>query len=50
MANGEDWNHQRHMVAPAFMGNRLKVLIDTNQAIAVMLRSLQPDATNHGLI
>ncbi|KAG4395838.1 hypothetical protein GLYMA_19G046266v4 [Glycine max] len=24
MANGEDWRHQRHMVAPAFMGDRLK--------------------------
>jgi len=27
MANGEDWYHQRHIVAPAFMGDRLKVLI-----------------------
>ena len=25
MANGEDWYHQRHIVAPAFMGDRLKV-------------------------
>ncbi|XP_061369078.1 cytokinin hydroxylase-like [Gastrolobium bilobum] len=24
MANGEDWYHQRHLVAPAFMGDRLK--------------------------
>ncbi|KAG4975943.1 hypothetical protein JHK84_035702 [Glycine max] len=24
MANGEEWRHQRHMVAPAFMGDRLK--------------------------
>ncbi|KAK7340971.1 hypothetical protein VNO77_21690 [Canavalia gladiata] len=24
MANGEDWYHQRHIVAPAFMGDRLK--------------------------
>ncbi|KAF3443893.1 hypothetical protein FNV43_RR13583 [Rhamnella rubrinervis] len=24
MANGEDWHHQRHIVAPAFMGDRLK--------------------------
>ncbi|MED6107142.1 hypothetical protein PIB30_011157 [Stylosanthes scabra] len=24
MANGEDWYRQRHMVAPAFMGDRLK--------------------------
>ncbi|RHN44055.1 putative cytochrome P450 [Medicago truncatula] len=24
MANGENWYHQRHIVAPAFMGNRLK--------------------------
>lgn len=25
MANGEDWYHQRHLVAPAFMGEKLKV-------------------------
>ncbi|PIN12023.1 Cytochrome P450 CYP4/CYP19/CYP26 subfamily [Handroanthus impetiginosus] len=24
MANGEDWYHQRHIVAPAFMGDKLK--------------------------
>ncbi|WJX65888.1 hypothetical protein P8452_50501 [Trifolium repens] len=24
MANGEDWYHQRHLVSPAFMGERLK--------------------------
>ncbi|KZV27842.1 cytokinin hydroxylase [Dorcoceras hygrometricum] len=24
MANGEDWCHQRHIVAPAFMGDKLK--------------------------
>ncbi|XP_019451633.1 PREDICTED: cytokinin hydroxylase-like [Lupinus angustifolius] len=24
MANGQDWYHQRHIVAPAFMGDRLK--------------------------
>ncbi|KAJ0043693.1 hypothetical protein Pint_18785 [Pistacia integerrima] len=24
MANGDDWHHQRHIVAPAFMGDRLK--------------------------
>ncbi|KAJ4707104.1 putative Cytochrome P450 [Melia azedarach] len=24
MANGNDWYHQRHIVAPAFMGDRLK--------------------------
>ncbi|PNY09328.1 cytokinin hydroxylase-like protein [Trifolium pratense] len=24
MANGENWYHQRHIVAPAFMGDRLK--------------------------
>lgn len=27
MANGDDWYHQRHIVAPAFMGNKLKVYI-----------------------
>jgi len=26
MVNGKDWHHQRHMVAPAFMGERLKVI------------------------
>jgi hypothetical protein len=25
MANGKDWYHQRHIVAPAFMGDKLKV-------------------------
>ncbi|CAI9766928.1 unnamed protein product [Fraxinus pennsylvanica] len=24
MANGEDWYHQRHIIAPAFMGDKLK--------------------------
>ncbi|KAH7532901.1 cytokinin hydroxylase [Ziziphus jujuba] len=24
MANGKDWHHQRHIVAPAFMGDKLK--------------------------
>lgn len=27
MANGDDWYHQRHIVAPAFMGDKLKVYI-----------------------
>lgn len=27
MANGKDWHHQRHIVAPAFMGDKLKVNI-----------------------
>lgn len=30
MANGQDWYHQRRIVAPAFMGDRLKVLIIIN--------------------
>lgn len=25
MANGDDWYHQRHIVAPAFIGDKLKV-------------------------
>ncbi|GAY43916.1 cytokinin hydroxylase [Citrus sinensis] len=42
MANGEDWYHQRHIVAPAFMGDRLKsyaghMVECTNK----MLKSLQ---------
>ena len=28
MANGENWYNQRHIVAPAFMGDRLKVLFN----------------------
>ncbi|KAL2551800.1 Cytokinin hydroxylase [Forsythia ovata] len=24
MANGDDWYHQRHIIAPAFMGDKLK--------------------------
>ncbi|RRT39005.1 hypothetical protein GW17_00030489 [Ensete ventricosum] len=27
MANGSNWNHQRHVVAPAFMADKLKVRI-----------------------
>ncbi|XP_030461115.2 cytokinin hydroxylase [Syzygium oleosum] len=42
MANGDDWYHQRHIVAPAFMGDKLKsyagYMVDcTNQ----MLQSLR---------
>lgn len=42
MANGDDWYHQRHLAAPAFMGDKLKGYIGymvecTND----MLRSLQ---------
>lgn len=29
MANGDAWYHQRHIVAPAFMGDKLKVLYFT---------------------
>ncbi|CAL5367357.1 unnamed protein product [Camellia sinensis] len=28
MANGDDWHHQRHIVAPAFMGDKLKGYAD----------------------
>lgn len=28
MANGDDWYHQRHIVAPAFTGDKLKVIIN----------------------
>lgn len=27
MANGSDWYHQRHIVAPAFTGDKLKVYL-----------------------
>lgn len=33
MANGEDWNHQRHIVSPAFMGEKLKVLKNRGKRI-----------------
>ncbi|KAL6529916.1 hypothetical protein OROMI_028561 [Orobanche minor] len=42
MANGEDWYHQRHIVAPAFMGEKLKsyagYMIDCTKE---MLQSLE---------
>ncbi|KAL6498140.1 hypothetical protein OROGR_028537 [Orobanche gracilis] len=42
MANGEDWYHQRHIVAPAFMGDKLKsyagYMVDCTKE---MLRSLE---------
>ena len=33
MANGEDWHHQRHLVSPAFMGEKLKVLKNRGKCI-----------------
>ncbi|OMP09450.1 Cytochrome P450 [Corchorus olitorius] len=30
MANGQDWYHQRHIAAPAFMGDKLKVINNNN--------------------
>lgn len=30
MANGSNWYHQRHTVAPAFMGDALKVYVGLN--------------------
>ncbi|XP_044506863.1 cytokinin hydroxylase-like [Mangifera indica] len=42
MANGDEWYHQRHLIAPAFMGERLKSyswhMIDCTKQ---MLQSLQ---------
>lgn len=39
MANGDEWYHQRHIVAPAFMGDKLKVLIN--------IRRNRPDSPAH---
>lgn len=33
MANGNDWYHQRHIVAPAFMGDKLKVIFFKKKGI-----------------
>ncbi|KAL3619007.1 hypothetical protein CASFOL_037235 [Castilleja foliolosa] len=42
MANGKDWHHQRHIVAPAFMGDKLKsyatYMVDCTKE---MLKSLE---------
>ncbi|XP_059645185.1 cytokinin hydroxylase-like [Cornus florida] len=42
MANGEDWYHQRHIVAPAFMGDKLKsYAVYMVECTKQMLQSLQ---------
>ncbi|KAK2652226.1 hypothetical protein Ddye_012082 [Dipteronia dyeriana] len=42
MANGHDWHHQRHIVAPAFMGDRLKSYAGNMvECTKSMLESLQ---------
>ncbi|XP_061348656.1 cytokinin hydroxylase-like [Gastrolobium bilobum] len=42
MANGGDWYHQRHIVAPAFMGDRLKSYAGNMvECTKEMLQSLQ---------
>ncbi|KAL0332481.1 UNVERIFIED_CONTAM: Cytokinin hydroxylase [Sesamum calycinum] len=33
MANGDDWYHQRHIVAPAFMGDKLKMLQSLEKSV-----------------
>ncbi|KAL5581953.1 hypothetical protein UlMin_014395 [Ulmus minor] len=44
MANGEDWYHQRHIVAPAFMGDRLKSYAGYMvECTKEMLQSLQKE-------
>lgn len=37
MANGEDWYHQRHIIAPAFMGDRLKVHTYNNVCFVLIM-------------
>lgn len=39
MANGNDWYHQRHIVAPAFMGDKLKVHMKINHYYPYRLKS-----------
>lgn len=36
MANGEDWYHQRHIVAPSFMGDKLKVTHSITEYITII--------------
>ncbi|XP_057784040.1 cytokinin hydroxylase-like [Salvia miltiorrhiza] len=50
MANGDDWYHQRHIVAPAFMGDKLKsyagYMIDcTKQMLTSLENALQNGQT-----
>lgn len=48
MANGKDWYHQRHIVAPAFMGDRLKSYVGYMvECTKEILQSLQ-NAVNSG--
>ncbi|XP_050226703.1 cytokinin hydroxylase [Mercurialis annua] len=48
MANGDNWYHQRHIVAPAFMGDRLKsYAVHMVECTKGMLESLQ-NAVNSG--
>ncbi|KAL5080471.1 hypothetical protein RYX36_008892 [Vicia faba] len=42
MANGDDWYHQRHLVSPAFMGEKLKsYAVHMMECTTEMLESLQ---------
>ncbi|CAL5185761.1 unnamed protein product [Lathyrus oleraceus] len=42
MANGDDWYHQRHLVSPAFMGEKLKsYAVHMMECTKEMLESLQ---------
>ncbi|XP_058773315.1 cytokinin hydroxylase-like [Vicia villosa] len=42
MANGDDWYHQRHLVSPAFMGEKLKsYAVHMTECTKEMLESLQ---------
>ncbi|XP_022934803.1 cytokinin hydroxylase [Cucurbita moschata] len=50
MANGEDWYHQRHIMAPAFMGDKLKsyagfMVECTNKMIQSMETELESGRT-----
>ncbi|KAF6165777.1 hypothetical protein GIB67_012674 [Kingdonia uniflora] len=44
MANGEDWSHQRHIVAPAFMADKLKChsgyMIESTKQMLQSLRTI----------
>ncbi|XP_073057457.1 cytokinin hydroxylase-like [Primulina eburnea] len=47
MANGDDWYHQRHIVAPAFMGDKLRIYaVYMVECTKQMLQSLENEVKN----
>lgn len=39
MANGDDWHHQRRIVAPAFMGDKLKVPKNNSNNVNILTKT-----------